>query len=98
MQQQTPKTYEIISHQKLGFVIFSGVSVLFYQGLYVFISVHPLDCLFYLCLALEVAQVCIGDIISLIYQWFNVYWTMVVRMSHMFEGLSKAVHLEVISF
>lgn len=53
------QTYEIISHQKLSFVIFGCDGVLVHQGLYIFVHVHPLDCLFYLSLALEAAKVCV---------------------------------------
>lgn len=51
------QTYKIISHQILCFVIFSCDAGFHHQGLYVFIHVHPLDCLFGLSLALEVAEV-----------------------------------------
>lgn len=56
-QRKKLQTYKIISHQKLCFVIFSCDAVFLHQGLYVFIHVHPLDCLFYLPLALEVAGI-----------------------------------------
>ena len=46
-------TYKIISHQKLCFVIFCCDAVFHQQGLYVFVHVHPLHCLFYLFLGLE---------------------------------------------
>lgn len=51
------QTYKIISHQKLSFVIFSCDVVFLHQGFYIFVHVHPLDCLLYLSLALEAAKV-----------------------------------------
>lgn len=57
LTEKKMQTYKIISHQKLSCVIFSCDAVFLHQGLYVFIHVHPLDCLFYLSLALEVAEV-----------------------------------------
>lgn len=55
-QSRKVQAYKIISHQKLCLVVFSHDVVFLHQGLHVFVHVHPLDCLFYLLLALETAE------------------------------------------
>lgn len=69
-QSKKLQTYKIIRHQKLDFVVFSCDSVFFLQDLYVFVHVHPLHQLYYLCLALEEAEVGISY-----YAWWDVVCT-----------------------
>lgn len=68
MQQQILRakgmSYEIISHQKLCFVLCGCDAVFLYHSLYVFIHVHPLDRLLYLSLALQAADECICRVMT----------------------------------